>query len=162
MRSLITSHHPHQKDRYEGGAPFQAEMLSSLDAGSWQSSLSFITDTLLSVPVQNLPFVIPHLAPTLASCKNVFSVCGSHGQEKANSGLDILTHKYKTQITSLLNGKDIGGRWAAVVLIKMTIEAGPAVLLPEIKQWSRGLLGILAVCTLSGYSSRHATSFALV
>ncbi len=55
----------------------------------------------------------------------------------------MLVHKFKTQISALLQGRTTEERWAAVVLIKATVEAGGWEVLSGSGAWVRGLLGIL-------------------
>jgi pre-rRNA-processing protein RIX1 len=57
----------------------------------------------------------------------------------------VLIHKLKTQLTSLINGKSLEGRFAAVALIKAVIEAGGWEVLHGSEVWVRGLLSVLAV-----------------
>ena len=120
-------------------------MLETSDIRSLQSDLRFLTNTLSVTSVQNLPYVTARLIPTVENCHGAFVIAEEQGRDRPVTDLRVLVHTYKSQLTSLLQGKTVGGRWAAVALIKVTVEAGLQVLVPDTKQWIRGMLAILTV-----------------
>ncbi len=58
----------------------------------------------------------------------------------------MLVHKLKTHITTLLNGRNSSGRFAAICLIKAAIDVGGWETLRTSDVWIKGLIGILQVC----------------
>lgn len=61
------------------------------------------------------------------------------------SASSVLVHKLKTQLSTLLNGRSLEGRFTAVVLIKGVVEVGGWEVLQGSESWVRGLLAILGV-----------------
>jgi pre-rRNA-processing protein RIX1 len=56
-----------------------------------------------------------------------------------------LVHKLKTNISTLLNGRSREGRFAAVGLIKATVDIGGWEVLRDSESWVRGLISIVQV-----------------
>lgn len=115
-------------------------------AGHAPTPLRAITQRLTSTPPKQLPYIVPYLANALTGCADQFSEPQSHSRAKDGSDAAVLVHKYKTQISTLLQEKSVECRWAAVVLIKATVEVGGWEVLHETGPWTRGLIGILGVC----------------
>ena len=90
-----------------------------------------------------------HVAPCLAAfiidCKDILSSSTNHAVGKDASETSVLVHKLKSQLTALLQEKVVEARWAAVVLIKATIEVGGWEVLRGVGAWVRGILGLLGV-----------------
>lgn len=107
-------------------------------AGSLQSSLNSINHILSTTPPAQLPYLLPSLVDAVGDCKGIFS-----DSQKSESAGPI--HKYKTAISALLHGKSVEGRWAAVGLIKCTVDVGQWEVLHDCTSWVRGLLAILGV-----------------
>ncbi|KAI9712885.1 MAG: hypothetical protein M1812_006754 [Candelaria pacifica] len=105
-------------------------------------SLRAVTQYLSSTPYERLPFTIPPIANTLSSCRDLLS-SSDNSLAKDRSETAVLVHKFKTQVSTLLQGRTIEERWAAVVLIKTTVEAGGWEVLSDGGTWVRGMLGIL-------------------
>ena len=108
--------------------------------------LRSVTHRLASTPVKRLPHISPFLANTIASCFDTFSTPDGNENTKDSSELGVLVHKFKTQLSTLLQDKTIEARWSAVVLIKATIEVGGWATLQDCGAWTRGMLAILNVC----------------
>ena len=125
--------------------PTRATMLEPSNMRSQQLDISFLTNTLSTTPVQSLPFVTARLISTLENCHEAFAIAEGQGRDRAATDLRVLVHKYKSQLTSLLQGKSVAGRWVAAILIKVTVEAGLSLLIPDTKQWIRGMLAMLSV-----------------
>lgn len=62
---------------------------------------------------------------------------------KQGNDVSVIVHRFKTQLSTLLQDRTVEGRWAAVVLVKATIEAGGVEVLSKSNAWVRNLLGIL-------------------
>lgn len=105
------------------------------------SALRAVTFRISSTPTKQLPHLIPWLVNTLLDSKGLLSSTGSGQARDSNDG--VLVHKLKTQITTLLGDKSPEGRWAAVVLIKTTVDIGGWEVLQGSGAWVRTLLGIL-------------------
>lgn len=100
---------------------------------------------LSSTPATDLPRLLPTLLRHVLRCQIALSSpSGSTGKADASAS-SVLVHKLKTQLSTLLNGKTIEGRFAAVVLIKAVVEVGGWEVLQGAEQWVRGLLSVLGV-----------------
>ncbi|KAG9688302.1 hypothetical protein KCU95_g10394, partial [Aureobasidium melanogenum] len=80
-------------------------------------------------------------AQSLLSCRDIFTQPDLANQKDSDAALAL--HRFNTQITSLLGDRHVEGRWAAIVLIKATIEAGGWETLKKSIAWVRGLLILL-------------------
>lgn len=114
--------------------------------GHPSTPLRAISQRLTSTPPKQLPYIVPYLAYALTSCGYQLSEPEGHGRAKDGSDDAVLVHKFKTQISTLLQDKSVESRWAAVVLIKATVEVGGWETLHGAGLWTRGLLGVLGVC----------------
>ena len=114
-------------------------------SGHPSTQLRAIIQRLTSTPPKQLPYIVPYLANAVTSCADQLSEPESHSKAKDGSDAAVLVHKYKTQISTLLQEKILESRWAAVVLIKATIEVGGWEVLHGVGPWTRGLIGILGV-----------------
>ena len=65
-----------------------------------------------------------------------------YGQDDRDSTTS--SHRLKTHLSSLLQEKSREARWAAVVLIKATLESSGQNGLQSVGPWARGILGLLA------------------
>ncbi|KAL2350580.1 rRNA processing/ribosome biogenesis-domain-containing protein [Cryomyces antarcticus] len=106
------------------------------------AALRAVTYRLSSTPTGQLAQLVPHLANSLVTCKSVLSSTESSAR-KNTSEASFLIHKLGTKLSSLLQDRTIEGRWAAVVLVKSTIELGGWEVLHKSDGWVRGLLGVL-------------------
>ncbi|KAI9771564.1 MAG: hypothetical protein M1835_006410 [Candelina submexicana] len=105
-------------------------------------SLRVVTQYLSTTSVERLPATISPLLNTLSNCRDVLSNSHNH-LAKGRSETPVLVHRFKTQVSTLLQGRTVTERWAAVVLIKATVEVGGWEVLSGSGNWVRGLLGIL-------------------
>ncbi|MCJ1356348.1 MAG: hypothetical protein MMC33_006343 [Icmadophila ericetorum] len=105
--------------------------------------LRMVTQRLSSTPTEQLPYVVPQLTNTLLLCRP--TLLASSGSQNGKDGAEsaVLAHKYKTKITALLQDKSVEARWAAVVLVKATVEVGRWEVLKGSGAWVRGIIGIL-------------------
>ena len=110
------------------------------------STLRVITQRISSTPHKQLPHVVPFLANSIRNTGDLLATSESRHQTGEGPEPSVLVHKFKTQISSLLQEKNTEARWSAIVLIKATVEAGGWTVLQGAGNWVRGLLGILAVC----------------
>ena len=117
-------------------------------------TLRVITQRISSTPHKQLPHVVPFLANSIQNTRDLLANSESLPQPGEGPEPSVLVHKFKTQISSLLQGKNTEARWSAVVLIKAMVEAGGWTVLQGAGNWVRGLLGILAVCDQSVTCSR--------
>ncbi|KAK8169883.1 rRNA processing/ribosome biogenesis-domain-containing protein [Phyllosticta citrichinensis] len=105
--------------------------------------LKAVSYRISSLPSKQLPAVIPQITALLVPCKPILS--SSHNSTaKDASESSVLVHKFRTQISTLLQDRSAGGRWSAVVLSKTAIELGGWEMLQKCGPWVRGLLGILS------------------
>lgn len=110
----------------------QATSISLLRAASFRIS---------NASKAELPQVAALTAQSLLSCRDIFTQPDLANQKDSDAALAL--HRFNTQITSLLGDRHVEGRWAAVVLIKATIEAGGWETLKKSIAWVRGLLILL-------------------
>jgi pre-rRNA-processing protein RIX1 len=106
------------------------------------ATLRAITYRISSTPTAQLPPHVPAIAASLANCRSLLSSNQASGT-KSSSEASVAIHKYRTLLSTLLQDRTIQGRWAAIVLIKATIEVGGWETLQKSLPWVRGLLGIL-------------------
>jgi pre-rRNA-processing protein RIX1 len=107
------------------------------------ATLRAITYRLSSTPTAQLPPHVPAIAASLANCRSLLSSNQASGT-KSSSDASVAIHKYRTLLSTLLQDRTIQGRWAAIVLIKATIEVGGWETLQKSLPWVRGLLGMLS------------------
>jgi pre-rRNA-processing protein RIX1 len=109
------------------------------------TTLRVINYRLTTTPVKQLPYLVDFLASSLGECGDILSASPrqKNGQPEADNALQV--HKLKTRVASLLQDRNIEGRWSAVILIKTLVEAGQWEILRESEPWVRGLINILAV-----------------
>ncbi|KAK7937935.1 uncharacterized protein PG986_014803 [Apiospora aurea] len=98
---------------------------------------------LTTTKPDQLPSLLPSLLKDIQRCQGPLSApqeakTGANSTEAA-----VLVHKLRTQITTLLNGRTIEGRFAAVALVKAFIEAGGWECLRASDAWVKGLLSVL-------------------
>ena len=111
--------------------------------GVASSALRAVTYRLSTTPTKKLPQILPFITHSLASCRNILSAAHT-GKGKDGNDSTTLSHKFRTQISSLLQDRTIEGRWAAVVLVKTVIEHGGQETLQACGPWVRGLLNIIS------------------
>lgn len=106
---------------------------------------------LTSTPVDDLPRLCPLLVGHVLRCGAQLSASPDAGKGKdKGSEIPVLVHKLRTHITSLLNGKNASGRFAAVCLVKAVVDVGGWESLRAAEPWVRGLIAIVQVCLFFG------------
>jgi pre-rRNA-processing protein RIX1 len=102
---------------------------------------------LSNTPTSDLPRRTPTLLRHISRCQAALSspVGSTSKADISASSVQVQVHKLKTQLSTLLNGKNPEGRFAAVVLIKAVVEVGGWEVLRGSEPWVRGLLSILGV-----------------
>ncbi|KAF2446501.1 hypothetical protein P171DRAFT_430645 [Karstenula rhodostoma CBS 690.94] len=106
------------------------------------ATLRALTFRISSTTTSQLPQHVPAIAASLPGCRTLLSSAQA-STSKTASEASVAVHKYRTLLSTLLQDRTIQGRWAAVVLIKSTIEIGGWETLQKSLPWVRGLLGIL-------------------
>ncbi|CAI6333477.1 unnamed protein product [Periconia digitata] len=106
------------------------------------ATLRALTFRISSTPTAQLPQHVPAIAASLTNCRTLLSTAQASGSKTASEA-SVAAHKYRTLLSTLLQDRSIQGRWAAIVLIKSTIEIGGWETLHKSLPWVRGLLGIL-------------------
>lgn len=96
------------------------------------------------------PDDLPRLCPTLINhVIRCFGPLSAPHDLKPKDGSSpeaaTLVHKFKIHISSLLNGRSPGGRFAAVILVKAVIDVGGWECLRVSEPWVRGLISMLRV-----------------
>lgn len=104
---------------------------------------------LSNTPAVDLPHLLPRLLSQVLRCQAPLSISSkvSAKNDSSASASSVLVHKLKTQLSTLLNGKSLEGRFAAIVLIKGVVEVGGWEVLQGSESWVRGLLAVLGVRT---------------
>lgn len=113
--------------------------MGSQSGSASYAALRVATQRLSSTPHWQLPYIAPILAGTIAENSSLLSVPSI----KASSEHNVLVHKLKTQISTLLQDKRPQARWLAVVLAKAVIEAGGHEILQSTGPWVRSMITIL-------------------
>ncbi|KAK0304064.1 hypothetical protein LTR01_007681 [Friedmanniomyces endolithicus] len=116
-------------------------MATPSDGTNAQAVLRAITYRLSSTPPRQLPQVAAQLAGQIWACKDLIS--SPLGSTKQGNEGSIIVNRFRTYLSTLLQDRTIEGRWAAVVLVKATIEAGGVEALSKSNAWVRSLLGML-------------------
>jgi pre-rRNA-processing protein RIX1 len=106
------------------------------------ATLRALTFRISSTTTSQLPQHVSAIAASLANCRSLLSTAQATGSRSASEA-SVAVHKYRTLLSTLLQDRTIQGRWAAIVLIKSTIEIGGWETLQKALPWVRGLLGIL-------------------
>lgn len=121
--------------------------------------LRTICHLLSTTEPPQLPYITPTLLRNLFSCGDLLSA--DHGNVKAADASEslVLVHKFKIQITTLLTGKESGGRFAAVLLIKAVVELGGWEILKGSEPWVRGLLQVLVGAFSSCFFGPYTKDF---
>jgi hypothetical protein len=112
---------------------------------SLPSELRVLCHQLSSTPVAALPQITPLLLRNVSRCRGPLSSPSSNAAKADASETSVLVHKLKTHVSTLLYGKSVEGRFAAIVLIKGIVDVGGWEVLRGAESWVRGLLAILGV-----------------
>src|SRR5689334_9230914 len=92
------------------------------------ATLKAVAYRLSSLAPNQLPKAVLFLANNLSRCRAALSATKSGSSQ-------TVVHKYRTQISSLIQDRSFEGRWSAVVLIKATIENGGLPMLQSSAPW---------------------------
>jgi len=112
------------------------------------SDLRVLVRRLASTPADELPRLLPTLVGHVLRCGGPLSaIADTKGKDKSSEA-PVLVHRLRTHITTLLNGKNPAGRFAAIPLIKAAIDVGGWESLRASEPWIRGLIGVVQVCTI--------------
>jgi pre-rRNA-processing protein RIX1 len=98
---------------------------------------------LTSTAPAQLPQAVPTLINHVLKCGHPLSLPHDQKAKETSSETAQLVLKFKTRITSLLNGKDPSGRFAAVALAKAVIDVGGWECLRSSDPWVRGMISII-------------------
>lgn len=108
--------------------------------------LQVLCRLLASTDAEDLPPLCPSLIANIHRCGEVLSLPVDQKPKDGASESSVLVHKFKTQLTTLLNnGRSQPGRFAAAILIKAVIDVGGYECLRGSEPWVRGLLSIVQV-----------------
>lgn len=102
-----------------------------------------LTFRISSTTTSQLPQHVPAIAASLANCKSLLSSTQS-SNSRTSSEASVAVHKFRTLLSTLLQDRTHQGRWAAIVLIKTTVEIGGWETLHKSLPWVHGLLGVLS------------------
>lgn len=103
--------------------------------------LKQLTFRISSTPVHQLPRVAAQVSASLWACREILSSTAPSSKQNSEDGVTV--HRFKTQLSTLLQDRTIEGRWSAVVLVKATIEAGGLEVLSKTSPWVKTLLTFL-------------------
>ncbi|KAI1212952.1 uncharacterized protein F4807DRAFT_305639 [Annulohypoxylon truncatum] len=98
---------------------------------------------LTATKVEQLPSLLPSLLKDLLRCQEPLSRPQEAKTSESSSESTVLVHKLKTQISALLNSRNVQGRFVGVALVKCVIETGGWECLRTSELWVRGILSIL-------------------
>lgn len=107
--------------------------------------LRVLCHQLSSTPSSQLPQITPLLLRNLLRCGGPLASAEANGTKQETSEASVLVHKLKTQISTLLYGKSVEGRFTAIVLVKAAVDVGGWEVLKGAESWVRGLVAILSV-----------------
>lgn len=103
--------------------------------------LKQLTIRIASTPVEQLPRIAAQVSGSLWTCRDLLSSTAPSTKQNSDDG--VIVHRFKTQLSTLLQDRTIEGRWSAVVLVKAAIEAGGLEVLGKANGWVKSLLGFL-------------------
>ena len=106
------------------------------------SRLRVVTQRISVTPTWQLPHIVKNLAILISESGSQLRLSNQDGSKQGSDHVTLL-HKYKTQLSTLLQDRSPKARFTAVVLVKATIEAGHSELLKESGRWVGSLISIL-------------------
>ena len=112
--------------------------------------LRVVTQRLSSTPVKQLPHISPYLATIIAQHGQTLAGFPKESQAVGETESAVIVHKLKTQLSALLHDKNREARYAAVILIRATVEVGGWNILQGVGAWVRCLISILGVSDTYG------------
>ncbi|KXT15353.1 hypothetical protein AC579_10431 [Pseudocercospora musae] len=121
--------------------PSHSKYLSMAQPSSQSlSTLRAVTYRITTTSPQELPLVAAQISASIWNCRHLISL---PSENKHNRETSEILKRFHTRLASLLQERSIEGRWAAVVLVKATIEAGGLEVLSKCNAWVKILLGYL-------------------
>jgi pre-rRNA-processing protein RIX1 len=131
----------------EPGSHSQNDYLSTTEMAfvALPPDLRSLCRKLTSTKPEHLPNLLPVLLKDVHRCQGPLSAPQESKSGANSSEAAVLVHKLRTQITALLNGRSVQGRFAATALVKAVIEVGGWECLRMSEPWIQGLLSILQV-----------------
>ena len=114
--------------------------------------LRVVTQRLSSTPIKQLPHVAPYLATNIAQHGQALAKSSKEDRLVGKTDSAVNVHKLKTQLSALLQDKNREARYAAVILIRATVEVGGWNVLQGVGAWVRGLVGLLGVSETCRFS----------
>lgn len=115
-------------------------------SASLPPDLRVLCRKLTSIPPAQLPHALPSLINHVLHCKEPLSAAHEQRPKDKSTEASQLVHKLKASITTLLNGRNRDARFAAIGLIKATVDVGGWEVLRGTEPWVRGLLSVIQVC----------------
>src|SRR5437016_1936849 len=91
---------------------------------SLPAELRVLCQQLSSTPNARLPQVTSVLLRNVLQCQGPLSSEASPPTKSDSSESSVLVHKLKTQISTLLQGRSVEGRYTAAALIKAVVDVG--------------------------------------
>ena len=109
--------------------------------------LRVISHTLSRAELSELPKLAVDLAYHIRNCGEALQSCPeSISRSHVDSGVSVIVHHFKTEISSFVQDRSSEKQFAAIVLIKASIEAaGLRAFQKDLPLWIRQLLSILKV-----------------
>ena len=108
-------------------------------------ALKSASQQLTDIPPVQLPHHIPTFTAALFHCRPVLSLSEAELKAKYGPEASVAVHRWKTQLTAVLQNKNPYALLTAVVLIKATIECGGWEVLQGSATWTRLLVGLIGV-----------------
>ncbi|KAH6998839.1 rRNA processing/ribosome biogenesis-domain-containing protein [Ilyonectria sp. MPI-CAGE-AT-0026] len=112
-------------------------------SASLPPDLRVLCRKLTSIPPAQLPHALPSLINHVLHCKEPLSAAHEQRPKDKSTEASQLVHKLKASITTLLNGRNRDARFAAIGLIKATVDVGGWEVLRGTEPWVRGLLSVI-------------------
>jgi hypothetical protein len=115
------------------------------DTMSLPTELRLLCHQLTSTPPSALPRAVPSLIRHVLKCRGPLATQANPTTKKDTSEASVLIHKLKTQISTLLQSRNVEQRYAATTLVKAVTDVAGWDILKGSDAWVRGLLLILGV-----------------
>jgi hypothetical protein len=103
-------------------------------------TLRAITYRIANTSDDQLPQIAAQISGSIWTCRSILS---QPPNSKAQGDAAGVVHRFKTQLSTLLQHRNFRARWTGIVLVKAVLEAGGLEILSKSAVWSRNLLTIL-------------------
>jgi hypothetical protein len=107
--------------------------------------LRIVTQRIAASKAEHLPHITGQLAQLVVSSKDILPGQSNAAAAKAIPDFEVVLHKFKTQLSTLLQDRHSTARWTAVALVKTFIGVGGQDALQDCGPWVRSMVGILGV-----------------